>query len=156
MKSSVSIFLSVMVAIMLSACSGKTIYSEYYDLPLGGWEADSSLSYSFQIADSSGEYDVFILFRHTQAYPYQNVWLFVDFLKGDILQQTDTIEFYLADEHGRWLGNGYGNVREMPVIYDAHRIFPTDSCSFVIRQGMREEKLKGVSSVGMKILKSRK
>ncbi|MCM1034226.1 MAG: gliding motility lipoprotein GldH [Paludibacter sp.] len=128
------------------ACEQRTVYSEIRSLPLSGWNADSVLHYEFEITDTATCYNVLFYVRHTQQYPYQNMWLFVN--------ENDTIEFYLADQRGRWLGNGWGNLREMPVLYKHKLCFPhSGTYSYDIRQGMREECLYGINDVGIKVEK---
>ena len=142
--------LAVLTGIM-AACSTRTVYSEFQPLPTGGWYADSVLSYHFSISDTTARYDVLLYERHTQQYPYQNMWLFLETEQG-----ADTIEFYLADQRGRWLGNGFGRLREMPVLYAQGLQFAHQGDYVLrIRQGMREERLQGVSDIGVSIEKNR-
>ncbi|HRR62823.1 MAG TPA: gliding motility lipoprotein GldH, partial [Paludibacteraceae bacterium] len=66
----------------------------------------------------------------------------------------DTIECYLADIHGKWLGSGVGNVFEMPVLYKQNECFKqSGTYTFQIIQGMRNEVLPGISNVGLKVEK---
>lgn len=130
---------------MLCSCGHKVIFTQAQTLPVKGWSADSILTFSVDIADSTIAYDVLICVRHTDTYPYQNMWLGVN---------NDTIEFYLADQYGRWLGNGAGRLIEMPVLYEHNYHFPhTGSYDFRIRQLMREDCLKGVNDVIFKVEK---
>ncbi len=134
------------VAALFFSCSDRVVYSEALTLPRTGWHADSVLTYSFDIQDTAAYYDVLLYVRHTQQYPYQNMWLFVG---------SDTIEFYLADQRGRWLGNGWGELREMPVIYQHNIRFPrSGEYVYTIQQAMRDTVLTGVSDVGITIRKS--
>lgn len=135
-----------LLAVLFFSCKGRVVYSKASILPRSGWHADSVLTYRFDIQDTTAYYDVLLYVRHTQQYPYQNMWLFVG---------TDTIEFYLADQRGRWLGNGWGELREMPVIYRHNIQFPrSGEYVYTIRQAMRDTVLTGVSDVGITIEKS--
>lgn len=129
------------VIVLLTGCTGKTVFSASESLPAEGWHKDSVLSYSFDIQEEA-HYDVLLYIRHTERYPYQNMWLFLD---------NDTIEFYLADQRGRWLGNGAGRLKEMPVLYQQNIVLPAGTHTLNIRQGMREDVLSGVSDVGVRI-----
>ena len=94
--------------------------------------------------------DILLCVRHTEAYPYQNMWLFCSLGTDSAAIWTDTLEFYLADDRGRWLGNGGLKLIEMPVIFAQNYQFPdTGNYVFTIRQGMREEQLRGISDVGL-------
>lgn len=155
----------------LTACDRNTVYSEFHSVPLREWYVDSVLTYRFDIADTLSTYQVLIYVRHTQQYPYQNMWLFVDWDKkeqGLYMQsdstdsvldsvcaniqttEQDTIEFYLANDRGEWLGNGKNGLTEMPVLYEENYRFSHSGEQVVrIAHGMREEPLRGISDVGI-------
>ncbi len=147
---------------LLWGCAGKPLYLEYQTIPASGWHADSTLTFTTAITDTTSAYDVLLYLRHTDRYQYQNIWLFIDnsvsetadSIRENTLLGRDTIEFYLADERGRWLGNGYGNIREMPVLYMQNvRYKHAGNYSYTVSQGMRDEMLKGVSDIGIKIVR---
>lgn len=151
--------LFIITTCILCSCSNNIIYSHFQSFPINGWDKDTAINFNFSIEDTIQPCDILLYVRHTQAYPYQNMWLFIDKQminnSDTILLGKDTIEFYLADERGRWLGNGYGNIKEMPVLYEQKTLFPNSGqYSITISQGMRENVLKGVSDIGLKIEKS--
>ena len=140
--------LLLLSSLLVAACTHRTVWSEFRPTDEDGWDKDSVLVYTFPIADTLADYDILLHIRHTGQYPYQNMWLFLN-------DDRDTVEFYLADDHGRWLGNrGNGHI-SMPVLLE-HRIrFPqTGPHTISLRHGMRQEKLKGVTAVGVEVRKS--
>ena len=152
-----------LLVVALSSCDHATIYSEVRDLPLDGWQVDSALCFDVNLSDTASAYDIIVYVRHTDNYPYQNMWLIVehDYLQTLFADSTmttqhvsmvDTIEFYLADQRGRWLGNGAGSTHEMPVLFADNYHFPADSVHhFAIRHAMRETSLRGVTNVGLRV-----
>jgi len=137
----------VLSSLCLAACQNKTIYSEYQSVDINAWHMDSVLRFEVPITDTMGTYNVLLHVRHTDAYPYQNMWLFVE----DNMS-LDTIEFYLANDRGEWLGNGH-SLMEMPILY-RERIHLTDSTySITIQQAMREERLRGIADIGVEMVK---
>lgn len=76
---------------------------------------DSVVRFDYTIEDAQPDYQLLVYVRHTERYPYQNMWLFVE----DSLRQ-DTIEFYLADDRGQWLGNKHHGFIEMPVLLESN------------------------------------
>ncbi len=135
-------------SLLLIGCGKHTLYSEFKSVPIWGWPEDSVLSYSFSVNDITTPYDIILCVRHNELYPYQNMWLFCS-MESDKIER-DTIEFFLADNRGRWLGNGGNKWIEMPVLYEHNYQFPdTGQYIFTIQQGMRETELKGVSDVGV-------
>ena len=141
----------VAVAVVLTACSGRTVYSYFRSTSLTGWEQDSTLVYDVSITDTLATYNVILSVRHTAAYPYQNIWFFVD---NGLTGGRDTLEYYLADQRGRWLGNGWGERKEMPCLIMQGAHFPhSGTYRFGVQHGMREERLRGVSEVGLMVEK---
>lgn len=142
-----------LTALMLLCCScgHRTVYTQFYSTPTKGWHQDSVLTYSAAIEDSTACYDVLLVVRHTAQYPYQNLWLFVDEYKGHMLLHRDTIEAIMADDYGRWLGKGIKRY-ELPLQYDTQRrFFHSGEYTFRIQQGMRTERLQGITDVGLVI-----
>ncbi|MBO4665852.1 MAG: gliding motility lipoprotein GldH [Paludibacteraceae bacterium] len=142
--------LIVISSVLLSSCAVNTQYSEFRTLPVGGWEADSALTFTFDAAALTSPCDILLCIRHTETYPYQNMWLFCALDNDSTRILTDTLEFYLADDRGRWLGNGGLKLIEMPVLFAENYQLPDSGlCTFTIQQGMRETQLRGVRDVGL-------
>lgn len=136
------------ISLLLCSCGKKTMYSAFQPVPMTGWQEDSILTYTVQVDDTINKYDILLCIRHIETYPYQNMWLFCSF--GHEVVVYDTIEFYLADDRGRWLGNGGNKWIEMPILYSHNFQFPdTGQYVFTVQHGMRDEALRGVSDVGV-------
>ena len=139
------------VSVLVAACSSRTAYCEYRDIPLSGWDKDSVLVYEVAITDTLAKYNVVLNVRHGQDYPFQNIWFFVD---NGLSGETDTLEYYLADQRGRWLGNGFGDKHDMPCLLAQNVRFPhARTYEFRVRQGMRDDVLRGVTHVGLTVEK---
>ena len=139
--------ISLILILSLSACSTDILYSRFTPIPSGEWHMDSVVRFDYQIADTTRAYNVIVHVRHTERYPYQNMWLFI----GDSLYR-DTVEFYLADDRGRWLGDKHNGFVEMPVLLDEARYYthPGSYC-VTVQHGMRDTLLRGVTDIGLEI-----
>ena len=144
--------LSAMVMLFLAGCSNSIQYSRFTPISSQEWNMDSLAQFDYLIEDTMADYQMLIYVRHTEQYPYQNMWLFVD----DAGRQ-DTIEFYLADDRGRWLGDKHHGFIEMPVLYESNYHFPdTGKYCISVQQGMRDSVLRGVMDIGVEIVKGEK
>ncbi len=141
-----NLVLIVLSSVLLSACTHGVFYSEYRSVPVSGWDMDSVLTFSVPVMDPQQPVDVLLNIRHTDAYAYQNMWLFI----GQNGLSQDTIEFYLADDRGQWLGDG-NSIFNMPVLYRENILLTDSIYTLTIQQGMREQSLKGVSDIGVEI-----
>lgn len=153
MTAHAKIIVLLISSLSLLSCSHKTIYTEYHSMPANGWHMDSLQVFSWEITDTAATYDIILHIRHSERYRYQNMWLFID----NELTETavkDTIEFYLADDRGYWLGNNHSGFIEMPVIYEQGYTFDSiGRYSLRLQQGMRDSVLGAILDVGVEIQK---
>ena len=152
MKQSYAWFIIVLTTLALSfaSCGSNVVYSRFSPMKSGEWHQDSVVNFDYSIADKETSYQMIVYVRHTERYPYQNMWLFVD-----NAGQTDTIEFYLADDRGRWLGDRHHGMIEMPVLMEDAKLFPdTGVYRLSVRQGMRDTLLRGITDVGLEVIRN--
>lgn len=137
---------------LIAACS-DTAYIESHDVNPLGWDKDSVLAYSLVVPDTVENYDILLHLRHTDNYPYQNMWLFLGETDSLI---TDTIEFYLADDRGIWLGDrGNGHI-SMPVLYESSiRFQQLGERHLYIRHGMRTPLLPGITDLSVEVKRTK-
>lgn len=132
---------------IFSSCQNDIVYSRFYPLKSAEWPIDSILSFDYSIEDTEAAYTTIVYIRHTERYPYQNMWLFVE--NGG---RKDTIEFYLADDRGQWLGDKHSGFIEMPVLLEEnYQYSDTGIYHLSIQQAMRDTLLRGVTDIGVEI-----
>lgn len=147
------IILLILINVSLLSCNRNLVFSEFQSLPMRGWEADSVLVYAPQIVDTNSTYELQIIIRHTDKYPYQNLWLFVDVKKDSTILRRDTLESFLADDRGQWIGHGM-RLYELPILYLDKLYLPQcGDYEVVMQHGMREDTLPGIIDVGLQIRK---
>ena len=140
----------IALAVLFSSCRNDIVYSHFSPISSGKWHMDSVAHFDYTIADKQPAYRMLVYVRHTERYPYQNMWLFLD--NG---QHRDTIEFYLADDRGRWLGDKHHGFIEMPVLIEQNYHFAdTGAYHISIQHGMRDSVLRGVTDVGFEVIKN--
>lgn len=142
--------LCLLCSLLLIACSSDIVYSKIAPISSDNWHCDSAACFDYTITDTDATYNVLIYVRHTERYPYQNMWLFVS-----DNTRNDTIEFYLADDRGQWLGDKKHGFMEMPVLFEENLHYQ-DSGTYhmTIRHGMRDTLLRGITDVGVEIRKA--
>lgn len=134
---------------LLTSCRSDIVYSRFMPISSEKWHADSVAQFDYSIADTSAQYKMLVYVRHTEKYPYQNMWLFLN--NGTI---SDTIEFYLADDRGQWLGNKHHGFIEMPVlIEDNYHYSDTGVYHLSVQHAMRDTLLRGITDIGIEISK---
>ena len=146
------LILLVVAAACLTSCHRDLVYSQFCSIPSGEWSVDQVASFDYTVTDTAADYNMLVYVRHTERYPYQNMWLFVN-----NSHRIDTIEFYLADDRGQWLGNKHYGFIEMPVLLEEHYHFPdTGTYHMTVQHGMRDSVLRGVKDIGLEIRRNEK
>lgn len=147
--------LSLFSACLLTACNEHTVYHSYQSLPNKGWRKSDTLSFPVLITDSvPTTLRIFAEVRNGIEYPYHDLHLFISQnLQDSTVWHTDTITFCLADSTGRWMGHGWGSIYQSEAFIKP--ILPLRSGNYTIKviNGMRDEKLQGLSDVGIRIEK---
>ena len=142
--------LFALLTILFPSCRNNIVYSQFSSIPLGEWHIDSTAHFDYTIADEMADYRMIVYVRHKENYPYQNMWLFLD--NGE---RRDTIEFYMADDRGRWLGDQHHGFVEMPVLIEDNYHFADAGTYYLnIQHAMRDTLLRGITDVGLEIMKS--
>lgn len=135
------------------ACSHNSVYSKYQSIAESGWNKDSVARFSVDITETGMPCNVLVNIRHNNTYPYQNFWLFISTTSPDGKTTQDTIECYLADNRGKWLGSGLSSIYNMPVLFKPNVVLKPGKYTFAIRQGMRDDVLTGITDIGIEIEK---
>jgi gliding motility-associated lipoprotein GldH len=145
--------LALMTLLFLS-CNHDTVVSEYKDVPDSGWNKDSVMIFKVNITDDTQQFNVLVNIRHESNYPYQNFWMFIAEKNPAGLVIRDTVECFLADNRGKWLGKGLSSIYTMPVLINKGKRFaPKGIYTYEIKQGMRDDLLIGIKNIGFEIIK---
>lgn len=146
--------LAPLALILLAACSyNPNDYSGFDSIdPEEGWCADRSFSYSPEISDSIAEGSLQLFVRHTNDYPYSNLWVEVESVQpadsGRTATRLDTFCIELADVYGKWHGSGIGTSFQRTVELSP-RFTIMRGTSLHLRHVMRPGRVTGLEQVGL-------
>lgn len=142
-------------AILCCSCSHEVQYEQYQAIENTLWEKDKIYYFTFRIDDPSVLYDLTLEIRNNNLYPYQNLWLFCSEEPPIGPLTRDTMECVLADEFGKWYGKGI-SLYQLSFPIRQHYRFPlAGQYTYSFRQGMRNDKLKGIQEIGFRVQKSK-
>lgn len=139
-------------SLVILSCGKRIEFEEYASINDYQWDMNDVKSFDVPIQDTTHSFDVFIMLRNNGQYPWRNIHLFVTTTSPAGQQVKDTVEYYLADEMGKWLGSGWGNIWTNQLPYRINVRFPYKGIyEFNVQQGMRNEQLPGILDVGLMI-----
>lgn len=145
----------LIIASSALACGTDILIDRNVEFKEEAWPIEDKFYTTFTAEDTVSNYNFFVTLRNTDDYQYQNLFVFLktEFPNGK--SKLDTINCPLADPHGKWMGKGFGGVYDNRVLYIARKRFPLPGeYSITIEQAMRDEKLKGIIDVGVRIEKA--
>jgi gliding motility-associated lipoprotein GldH len=140
--------------LIISGCGRGHYFEEYRSVNVEHWFADDIKEFPFHINDTASNYTVIFIVRNTTDYSYSNLYVFFNMVNPDQSIMRDTVECLLADRYGRWLGKGFGKIRESSFLIK-NQINFSDTGNYVlaIEQAMRDQALSGIADIGIRIEK---
>jgi len=137
--------------LLVSACNNIAVYDKTKDVG-NGWTASEKVSFLVDIQDSLAPFDFYINVRNSIDYDFSNLFFFIKTVFPDGRYAVDTVNVWLADPKGNWLGSGIGKYRDNKILFKKHGRFPMKGTyRFEFEQAMREVKLDGITSIGIRI-----
>jgi gliding motility-associated lipoprotein GldH len=130
------------------------VFEENTAIKNNKWNIKQVVKYSVNIQDTVSKHNLYINIRNGGAYEYSNLYLFIRTRLPNKKIITDTLECILADNQGRWLGRGTGQVLDNRIPFKKNVQFKdTGNYIFEIEQAMRLEELPEIYDVGLRIEK---
>ena len=139
---------------ILASCSEPNLYDKYIQVNAEGWNYKDQVEFEVQITDTISPINFYLNIRHNADYNFRNLYLFLHTQFPTGQQSTDTLEIILAAPDGKWLGKGYGSIKEDRVLLKKDVYFPISGpYTFRLEQAMRQKNLKGIEDVGITLKK---
>lgn len=153
-------FALLAVCAILTACEpSSSVFQQQEAIPETRWNSAFKPVFYFDISDSLATYNLFFLIRHTQAYPFSNIWLRFS-IKGpqDTVGINQQIEIPLAQENGQWYGRNMNEIWEqrMPIATrkGPNILFPKPGrYKIQLEHLMRTNPLPEVMNIGLRVEK---
>lgn len=149
--------LGLVVAVGIQGCLSSNERADFQRLPEYGWCYGDTIKFNDFIAasdssaapaSSAAPSDLYFALRHTNDYPYRNLWVEINYVDQSGSVRRDSVSLELCDIYGRWYGKGMGDLYQVQtLVVPAARIAPGSDVS--VRHIMRVDTLRGIESVGL-------
>lgn len=149
------VFLILMILGSLASCNRGTQFESERKFESESWHKDSLVEFHPVIEDTSQVFNVGFSLEHSNEYPYSNLWLFVDVESPGGHVQTDTMEYFLADPEGDWIGKGSDRSMKLYWLFKGGvKLADPGEYKFTLQQGMRRDRIDGIKAVSLWIEKA--
>ena len=148
----------LLIFALLAGCMPAPYFQKDDAIPKNAWTYNFKPTFNFDITDTTAAYQSFFIIRHTQAYPYSNLWIWV-YAKspGDTAIKKTRVNITLAEPTGKWLGRGMGEIYEQRMPIDLSEVLSFNrkgTYQVSVEQNMRINPLPDVMNVGLRIEKT--
>ena len=151
-KGSLIIFFA---SLFLISCTTVDLYEKTVSLQDHEWKSDYKPEFNFTITDTVSLYEAFFVVRHTEKYNYNNIWInLYSQPPGDTLHKAQ-FELQLATNEKGWLASAMDDIYEHRIRLTPPRQLKTGTYKLILENIMREDPLKEVLNVGIRIEKAK-
>jgi gliding motility-associated lipoprotein GldH len=141
------------VSCLLSSCTTIDLYEKNIPLPRHEWKGSYIPEFSFTIKDTASLYELFFVFRHSEKYNYNNIWInLYSQPPGDTLHKAP-YELLLATNEKGWLASGMDDIYEHRIKLTEPVKLKSGEYKFRVENIMREDPLLNVFNVGIRLEK---
>lgn len=145
-----------MLALAFTACENpNALVDEQKAIEHSNWTYVNPVRVKVQVDDPTVSYHLLIKLRHTADYRYSNIFLRIRQVHPNKKVEQFRKEYVLANPDGEWLGTGSGNLYSYRLpLYLNYRFPAKGSYVFEIEQNMRDNPLREISDVGLRVEKA--
>jgi gliding motility-associated lipoprotein GldH len=141
----------------MASCDTIDLFEKNVVVPNHAWSYSFKPEISFEIRDTVSAYQIFFVIRHTDAYGFNNIWIKADSrAPGDSAWSSQRFDCPLST-NDRWLGSAMDDIYEHRILLFNQPVKFRQPGTYTIRleQVMRENPLKHVMNVGVRVEKQR-
>jgi gliding motility-associated lipoprotein GldH len=148
---------AVAAVLLISGCLAdkNTVIDEFKAVNIEKWNWHQGYRFSFEITEPDYLYDFYCGLRVTGKYQYSNIWLIYT-LNGPDQAVKKLFQIQLADNTGKWQGKGLNNLISFEQSFIKGVKLKPGKYTLFFQQNMREEELKAVSDIGLKVIRTTK
>ena len=150
-------FVISLISLIFASCIKIDHYEKQTTIPSQKWYYTDVPQFTFHIDDTTSLYNVYVILRHTDLYKFNNIWLKVGLKTPADSFNYQKVNLVLASDSKGWDGTGMDDIYEVrKSISAAPFSFKTvGDYTFSIAQIMRENPLKNILNVGLRVEKVR-
>lgn len=152
-----TLFILIPAIIFFSSCTQLDMFEKNTTIPGMQWNTDFIATGAVNIFDTVSAFNIYIVLRHTDAYNYNNIWLNVGLQAPGDSMKFQKINLTLGNDASGWEGIGMNDIWEVRKLISGvpKRFLHTGLYTFSIQHVMRDNPLRNVMSIGIKLEKAR-
>ncbi len=144
----------LLASCVFTSCTTVDLYEKTVVIPGHKWKSSFKPAFTFTIKDTSADYQLFLILRHTEKYNFNNIYvnLYAQ-LPGQDTALKIQQDLRLATNEGGWEGVGMDDIYEHRIELGKPQHLKAGDYTFTLEQIMREDPLEHVLDAGLRIEK---
>jgi len=146
----------ILFLIFIYSCSLTTdVFEKNVAIPSQEWNSNFKPEIDIKIKDTAVLYNIYMVVRHSDAYNYNNIWIRASVEQpGNTTKKSQQYDLPLASNEKGWFGSAMDDIYETRVLIQPQtRFSKAGDYHFTLEQVMREDPLKHVLNIGIRIEK---
>ena len=140
--------------LLITSCNKIDVFEKNTLIPNYEWKSSFTAKGSFTITDTLSAYNIYLVLRHTDAYQYNNIWLNIGLQSPGDSIRIQKVDLQLGTDANGWEGTGMNDIWELRKLLDAAPL-RRGTYNFSISHIMRDDPLRNIMSVGLRIEKEK-
>ncbi len=143
---------------LVSCHTNVGVFEKNVPIPNQAWSSDFKPTIQFTVTDTTSRYNIFAVIRHSDAYPFNNIWLNIyTRIPGDTVAKKQQLDLRLATDDKGWLGSGMDDIFEHRILITAQPepLTRAGVYTFSLENIMRVDPLTGVLNAGIRVEKAK-
>ncbi|MBV9986145.1 MAG: hypothetical protein JO301_00585, partial [Chitinophagaceae bacterium] len=88
---------TIALVVVLAGCGTLDVFEKTKFFPQHEWKSSDKPAFNFNIEDTSSLYNIFVVFRHEDAYHFNNLWLNITTHAPHDSARSQQVNITLAD-----------------------------------------------------------
>lgn len=147
---------ALFILMLLTGCDKREPYYRFEQIKDAEWKQTDTLVFTIDstIVSPNKVYDISVEISNNNKYSYRNLWVYttINASPKDSISDTIPKEYVLADKFGKWNGAGFGSLYQSSFpLKEGFTFLQGNNYSIKLIHTMRDEPLKGIEKVGIKL-----
>jgi gliding motility-associated lipoprotein GldH len=147
-----NIFFLIAATFVFASCDRNRIFEKNKEIKDYLWDSKQKAAFTFEIADTTKLYNIYVNVRHADFYEFSNMWLIRSTTFPDGKKIEKRIEIPLASGEGKWYGEGMGDIWDCSSMIEEGIYFNQQGkYTIEFEQNMRKDPLPGIMAIGVRV-----